>query len=210
MEDLQSVIKSRRSIRKFLPDTISDDDIREIVDAGMNAPSGCNSQCWQFVAVKDKSLLGKIAEGAEKGIREFYNDANYEPAYMEARSKKATFFANAPLVLFVFMTKLHYYDEQATKYYETLGYSHETMMSALGSPDILSIGASIQNMLLTIHQKGLGACWMNDPIAAQANICSVLDVPGTWRLISVIPIGKPAYHPRDKQLKAMEEVLIIR
>jgi len=84
------------------------------------------------------------------------------------------------------------------------------MMTALGSPDILSIGAAIQNMLLTIHAKGLGACWMNDPVVSSKNICSILAVPDDWQLISVIPVGKSAYTPHPKPLKKMDEVLSIR
>ena len=210
MDELNEIIKSRRSIRKFLPDTIPDEEIRDIIDAGMNAPSGCNSQCWQFIAVKDKLLLQQLAEGTKDGIQEFYKDAKYGPAFIESRIKQTTFFKNAPLVFFVFLTHLDYYDKQAAMYYEDLGFSHDKMMTSLGSPDILSIGAAIQNMLLTIHAKGLGACWMNDPIVSQKNICHILDVPADWQLISVIPVGKPAYTPHEKLLKNIDEVLSIR
>lgn len=210
MDELKNIIKSRRSIRKYLADTITDEEIREIIDAGMNAPSGCNSQCWQFIAVKDKALMAKIVEGTEEGINEFYKDANYGPSYMESRIKQTTFFKNAPLVIFVFLTRLDYYDQRAAKYYEDLGFSHEKMMTSLGSPDILSIGAAIQNMLLTIQAKGLGACWMNDPIISEKNICNILTVPADWQLISVIPVGKSAYTPHQKALKKIEEVLSIR
>lgn len=210
MAELTDTIKSRRSIRKFLADTIPDEEIREIIDAGMNAPSGCNSQCWQFIAVKDKGLLQQIVDAAEDGIKEFYKNADYGPAFIESRIKQTTFFKNAPLVIFVFLTRLDYYDPRATKYYQDLGLSHKEMMAALGSPDILSLGAAIQNMLLTIHAKGLGACWMNDPIISQKNICDVLAAPADWQLISVIPVGKPAYTPHEKLLKNIDEVLSIR
>jgi len=210
MAELIDTIKSRRSIRKFLADPVSDEEIREIVEAGMNAPSGCNSQCWQFIAVKDKDLMAKIVAGTEDGIREFYSDATYGTAYIESRIKQTTFFKNAPLVIFVFLTRLDYYDQKAVKYYQDLGFSHEKMMASLGSPDILSIGAAIQNILLAIHAKGLGACWMNDPVVSQKNICDILAVPSDWQLISVIPVGKSAYTPHPKTCKTMDEVLNIR
>jgi len=49
---LKSVIESRRSIRKFLPDPISDEYINEILDAARLAPSGGNIQPWRFVVIK--------------------------------------------------------------------------------------------------------------------------------------------------------------
>ena len=210
MAELIDTIKSRRSIRKFLADPIPDEDICEIIEAGMNAPSGCNSQCWQFIALKDKELMEKLADGTADGIRKFYSDAKYGSAYIESRIKQTTFFKNAPLVIFVFLTHLDYYDQRAVKYYQDLGYSHEKMMTSLGSPDVLSIGAAIQNMLLAIHAKGLGACWMNDPVVSQQNICDILAVPDDWQLISVIPVGKSAYAPHPKPLKNIDDVLSIR
>ena len=210
MNELIDTIKSRRSIRKFLTDPISDEDIREIIEAAMNAPSGCNSQCWQFVAVKDKDLMERLADGTADGVREFYKAAEYGSAYIESRIKQTTFFKNAPLVIFVFMTRMDYYDQRAVKYYQDLGFSHEKMMASLGSPDILSIGAAIQNMLLAIHARDLGACWMNDPIVSQQNLCDILAVPADWQLISVIPVGKSAYTPQSKPLKKIDEILSIR
>jgi len=210
MNDLREIIKTRRSIRKFQTDEISDADIREMIEAGMHAPSGCNSQCWQFVAVKDKVLMNEIANAAEDGVREFYRAADFDPEYLAARARHTTFFKNAPLVIFVFMTHLEYYDERVTDFYKQAGFTYEEMMRALGSPDILSIGAAVQNILLTIHNKGLGACWMNDPTVSRANISRVLGVPADWRLMSVIPVGKPAYIPRQKQMRDIEDVLEIR
>jgi len=51
---------------------------------------------------------------------------------------------------------------------------------------------------------------MNDPVISQKNICDILAVPADWQLISVIPVGKSAYTPHQKQLKKIEEVLSIR
>lgn len=68
----------------------------------------------------------------------------------------------------------------------------------------------MENMLLTIHELGLGGCWMNDPLVAKDAICRALDMPLESRLVSVLPVGKPAYLPREKAVKRMEDVLILR
>lgn len=210
MDNLKDIIQTRRSIRKFADSDISDNTIKEIIEAGMYAPSGCNSQCWQFVAVKDKAILERIVAGTKDAITEIYKNSDFDAAFFESRIKQITFYKAAPVVIFVFMTQMHYYDERVTEYYTKNGLSYEERMSLLGSPDILSVGAAIQNMLLTIHQKGLGACWMNDPVVAGKEICRELNVPDSWQLMSVIPVGEPLYIPRTKRLKKMEEVLEIR
>lgn len=210
MNNIENIIKSRRSIRKFLPDAISEEDIKEIIDSAVNAPSACNSQCWHFVAVQSEELKEQLALACEDFIKEFYAEADYAENVIRSRISNMTFFRNAPLVIVVFLTNMKYHDPRVTEYYAKKGYTQEQMTKSLGSPDILSVGAAIQNMLLAIHEKGLGACWMNDPVAAEKNICKVLNVPEGYQLMSLIPIGKPAYVPREKALKPMEEVLEIR
>ena len=44
-------IASRRSVRKWKPDGVSEEDIRDILEAAMNAPSAVNEQPWQFVVL---------------------------------------------------------------------------------------------------------------------------------------------------------------
>ena len=71
---------------------------------------------------------------------------------------------------------------------------------------MLSVGAAIQNMLLAIHQKGYGACWMNEPVIAAKEIHTLLNVPEEHRFISLIPVGDPAYIPRHKDMKPFDEI----
>ena len=210
MENLRKVIESRRSIRKYLPDEIPEDFIREVIEAAMFAPSGCNSQCWKFIVVRDRHLLDQVTLAAEDGIRDFYRDAPDFNNFIERRIRQMTFFKHAPAVIFVFMTKMAYYDPKALDYYHQKGFSDRQMLDTLGYPDVLSVGAAVQNMLLTIHAGGYGACWMNDPIVAAKEICQLLGVADESQLLSVIPFGKPAYAPRSKVFKPMEEILEIR
>ncbi|MDD2753502.1 MAG: nitroreductase family protein [Candidatus Portnoybacteria bacterium] len=54
------LIKSRRSIRKFSPQSISRDLIEKIIESGAYAPSACNIQGWRFVVVDEPLLKEKI------------------------------------------------------------------------------------------------------------------------------------------------------
>jgi nitroreductase len=210
MENLREVIESRRSIRKYLPDEVPEDFIKDVITAATHAPSGCNSQCWKFIVVRDKNLLEQIALAAEVGIRDFYRDTPDFESVIDRRIRQITFFRHAPAVIFVFMTKMAYYDPRVVEYYHQKGFSDRQMLDALGYPDVLSVGAAVQNMLLTIHAGGYGACWMNDPIIAAREICQVLGLSDESQLLSVIPFGKPAYAPRSKVFKPMEDILEIR
>ena len=62
METLFDCIVNRRSIRKYLPQHIEDEKIKEIITAACYAPSGNNIQPWKFVVIQnDLELKDRIA-----------------------------------------------------------------------------------------------------------------------------------------------------
>lgn len=71
-------IKNRRSVREFKPDQISDEELMEVLQAGMNAPSGGNKQTPVFIAVQNKEWIAKLCKlnaeiaGAPEGFDVFY------------------------------------------------------------------------------------------------------------------------------------------
>jgi nitroreductase len=60
--DLFEAIHERRSVRKFKPGSISQDQIRTMLSAAMTAPSAGNAQPWRFVVVDDRAILDSIPE----------------------------------------------------------------------------------------------------------------------------------------------------
>ena len=61
-ESLLELVKKRRSIRKFKPDPIPDECVDKIIEVARWAPSGANSQPWEFIVIKKQELRNKIVE----------------------------------------------------------------------------------------------------------------------------------------------------
>lgn len=55
-------IYHRRSIRRYTDEPIKDEQIQEILRAGMAAPSAVNGQPWEFYVVKNQKLKEKLAK----------------------------------------------------------------------------------------------------------------------------------------------------
>ena len=51
--NVKEAIMGRRSVRKYKKTPIREEDIREILEAGIMAPSASNLQPWYFVAVRE-------------------------------------------------------------------------------------------------------------------------------------------------------------
>ena len=60
MNEVLKNIKSRRSTRTFKSESIAQEDLMAILEAGTYAPSGMNYQTWHFTAVKNTELLNEL------------------------------------------------------------------------------------------------------------------------------------------------------
>jgi len=60
--EFMDVIRKRRSIRKYKPDPVPDEEIRYILEAARLAPSWANTQCWHFVVVTDPAVKERIGQ----------------------------------------------------------------------------------------------------------------------------------------------------
>jgi nitroreductase len=60
--EITEALRTRRSVREFTSEDVSDCEIGQILEAGRWAPSGLNNQAWRFIIVRDeetkKSLSG--------------------------------------------------------------------------------------------------------------------------------------------------------
>jgi nitroreductase len=60
--DVIEAIRTRRSIRQYKPDPVSDRDIATVLESAHWAPSWANTQCARFMVVKDNQTKAKLAE----------------------------------------------------------------------------------------------------------------------------------------------------
>jgi nitroreductase len=58
---MESII-NRRSIRQYTDQTVSDEQVKKLLEAAMCAPSAGNEQPWHFVVIRDRQLLDKVPE----------------------------------------------------------------------------------------------------------------------------------------------------
>lgn len=65
--ELMDVILNRRSIRKYRDEDISEEKLEKILQAGLLAPTSRNIKPCEFVVVRDKDVLSKLAKTKKYG-----------------------------------------------------------------------------------------------------------------------------------------------
>lgn len=58
---------SRRSIRAYETEDVGEDLVRDLLEAAMAAPSAAAKDPWEFVVIRERDMLAKIAEGLPNG-----------------------------------------------------------------------------------------------------------------------------------------------
>ena len=58
--DATDALLTRRSIRKYTKEPVSDEAIKMLLEAAMAAPSAGNQQPWHFVVIRDREILDEI------------------------------------------------------------------------------------------------------------------------------------------------------
>jgi nitroreductase len=187
METLQA-IAGRRSIRRFTSDPVTEETLRAILNAGIQAPSGKNRQPWRFVVVQgDKRaemirvMRAGIAKAKESG--EELGSSEWTVPVME----------QAPVTVFVF-------NPEGVRPW--LAHSIGENFSDL--VNVQSVGAAIENMLLAAYDLGVGSLWICDVFYAYEDLCNWLGEDG--QMVAAVSLGYPDEQPDARPRKTLEEV----
>jgi coenzyme F420-0:L-glutamate ligase/coenzyme F420-1:gamma-L-glutamate ligase len=194
MSHVTDAIKTRRSIRKYSSHRVSTDALSEILEAARWAPSAHNAQPWRFIVLVDKSLKIGLAEAMANA---WTLDMIGDGIRTEVREKlrKASFrrFTRAPLLVVACLTMK-----------DMIQYTDESRQKCEHDLAVQSLGAAIQNMLLTAHAKGLGACWFCAPVFCKETVRKVLEIPEDVEPQALITLGYPAEKPRASYRKPLQ------
>jgi len=63
-ESLLTLLKTRRSIRRYKPDPVPDEMVQQLLEAARWAPSASNRQPWEFIVVRDEAIRKQVAQHA--------------------------------------------------------------------------------------------------------------------------------------------------
>jgi len=62
--DVLDAIRTRKSVRNYLNQTVEEDKLLAILEAGRLAPSASNRQEWRFIIVRNQEVKKKLAKAA--------------------------------------------------------------------------------------------------------------------------------------------------
>jgi PPOX class probable F420-dependent enzyme len=184
-DGLESVVRGRRSVRAFLPDPVPGDLVRSAIENAGWAPSPHGRQPWRFAVVESSDRREGLAEamGAtwDAQLRLDRQDEEIVRIRLE-KSKQRLIDAPVLVVPCLYLADLDVYPDPDRQ-------EAERIMA------IQSIGAAIQNFLLSIYASGFDAGWMCAPLFCPDVVAGYLGLVDGLIPHAMLPVGKPAKDP---------------
>lgn len=201
-ENLLKLLKTRRSIRRYKPDPVPDEYVNKIIEAARWAPSGANSQPWEFVVVRDPALKARIVQLVD----EDYEIAHRIELSREPRLRHA-----------VYGKPPHPPHGYATAQVFIVLCGDTRMKNALPLAARMMNGegvfkSSLANTFIYMHlaitSLGLGAQWVSNTALpyVQSQLKALLGIPDVFDVYDTIALGFPDEEPRPRPVRPLTEL----
>lgn len=206
---LVQLMRSRRSCRSYTRQTVELQLLEDLVKVGITAPSGTNSQSWDFVILptrKDVEALGNLTA-------DFYRSLNSQAANPFYRLLARVFAGDA---LGRYYRNYYPTVEEALREWKEAGadrlfHGATAAIVVTGRKDASCPAEdallATQNILLAAHAMGLGSCLIGfavEAIRRSRPARSALAMGGYEEVYSVIALGYPAV--KFRQVAGRKEV----
>lgn len=166
--EFQKVLDQRKSTRSFKTKKISLKILKELIIDGTKAPSNNNTQPWFFYVINKKDQIDHI----KKTIRDAKKITNKTHFYYNL--------GNTQAIIFICINKKDLENKDHKNSY------------------LLSIGACIENILLSAENKGISSCWIGHFENYRSKFKNKIKIDSKHTIIAGITLG---YFNEKKSIK---------
>ncbi len=196
--DFASLAQGRHVVRRFLPTEVPRPLVEQTLEAARWAPSPHGMQPWRFVVITRPDLKQKLAEAMSVEWRRNLEMDRETPEVVDDRLRKSrNRLLNTPVLVIpcLYMVGMH-------QYADPLRATAEEIMA------IQSLGAAVQNMLLSAYSLGLDTGWMCAPLFCPGVVREVLDLDPNLIPHALIQLGYAAQDPPRRPHRPIFDLVV--
>ena len=185
-ENLLNIIRKRRSVRVYKTGKVTDEQLETILEAARWAPSGANTQPWEFIVTRDRKKMKRVREIYDN---EWKQRKREDPVHYKGLKKD--YVGDVSVLVLVVG------DARTKQVYLTTRQpgDREKLFEA-------SIANAVEQMMLAAASMNLGTVWVSVREEVEPELRELFKVPQELRLLWIVPIGHartwPAAKPRRK------------
>ena len=203
--ELLEAIKSRKSIRAFKPDQVPREVLTELLEVARWAPSGTNTQPWEFFVLTEK-VLDELSHAFVEKVRSGDIMKLIQPDIEMFKRPAKGIYGRRQQKFFKQFLDLLEPEEGKTKMQNWF----ELSVSRYGAPALIivvadksapgwfifDIGSITQTIALAAQEFGLGTCILGGVAYFPDEVRGIANIPESKQVIIGIAIGYPDWdHP---------------
>ena len=173
---LDDCLRGRRSVRSYTNESVSRDQIDEVLEAGTWAPNGIGNEPWRFIVIQNKKLVKYVSDETKTLMIQ----TNHPLAEQHSRTDVDTVCYDAPVLILICVEKnKRFTSQQLTDFY---------------LPDCV---LAAQNVFLKAYELGLGTCYMGLVylLKNKPDVLQKIGIPENYEMMVPLILG----HPKTKQ-----------
>lgn len=192
------LVRGRRSVRAFSSRPVAWQVVEEAIAAAGWAPSPHGRQPWRFVVVESPERRLALADAMAATWQEQLSLDGQNAAIIASRlAKSRDRLIRAPVLIIpcLYLADVDVYpdaDRQAA----------EELMA------VQSLGAAIQNLLLSLYAAGVDAGWMCAPLFCPGIVQETLGLDSALQPHALIPVGYAAADPVRRPRRPVDELIV--
>lgn len=189
-DSIFDVMKNRRSVRKYKPDPVPQQDVNKIIDAARMAATSGNQQPWKFLIVQERNRIDSLKEFCiKKSIERYTAERKPSKTDLESRIDRITEYydnyLSAPIYVVILTDNNSEYPD----------YNHWDGPLAAA------------NLMLAARALGYGTVFCTDSIN-EAITKEFFNIPDQYTRVCITPIGIPYDWPETPEKKALENLIV--
>lgn len=174
-----------RAIRRYLPDPIPEEHLRDIMFAATRAPSGSNRQPFRFMVFTDSEQSREIKNLIARGAQQLWNHKRADDGYEEGSGV----IDDSPKARMA-RTMQHYVDNFSSV--PVLILACLERYRAPTPTEGASVYPACQNILLAARALGYGGVLTGFQSFVEQELREILHIPDSVFLAATLTLGKPA------------------
>jgi F420 biosynthesis protein FbiB-like protein len=174
-------LEARRSIRAFTGEPVARSTLDALVEAACIAPAPHHSRPWRWVVIDSQDAKVALANGMGARWRsDLVADGTDDERITELVDASYAKLTGAPALLLGCLT------------WDGLDrYPDQTRQLAEWGMALLSLGASVENLMLSATDAGLASCWVAAPIFCPDEARAALSLDADWSPQALVLVGHP-------------------
>jgi nitroreductase len=187
--DFFDVLKTRRTVRSYTAEVVTQQDLHELIDSAILAPTGMNFQPWAFTVVTNQEVMRRLnaivvgllrsPEAQQHMTNERMKEIVNGPGY--------DIFHGAPALIVI---------------------SGDTRVQGA----MFDCQLAAENLFLAAHAKGLGTCYMGflTLVAEHPEAQKLLGIAKGYKMMAAAVVGHPDVRPEGPPQRSPAKINWVR